>query len=322
MTEASSLDDRNPVASPATTSPNIWFYEDQTPHRRLSLRARRVLEDYATKFQQLTVLELYDWGTTLVLDGCVQMCEGDEFMYHEMLVHPPLFSLPKPAIDEGVRVLIIGGGDGGTAREVLKHEGIAHVDLVDIDPDVTKVSKVHFRHIWDMPDGSRLDEDRRLSIHFDDGIEWARHHAEKGTKYHVVLVDSSDPIGPGVGLFSEAFYRNLWTLVPDNGVVAVQSGSPVAQPQVTSLAAKGLRKAFGKSVTYTGIVANYPAGYWSYTGGSKGGHLGPAFKDPEGFRKRYERFVKANGALRYYNPEVHAAAFALPGFVRELVDSA
>jgi spermidine synthase len=304
----------------ATHSPDLWWHENQTDSMRLAFRVDRVVVDRSTRFQRLTILDTSAVGRVLVLDGAVQMTELDEAMYHEMLVHPALMSIPPDRRE--ARVLIVGGGDGGAAREVLKHRWVGHLDLVDIDEEVVEACREHLPGNWKRRDGSTLDDDPRFRIHFGDGFAWAADRARQGATYDVVVVDSTDPVpwGPGRVLFRPEFYHALARLA--TVAVVVQAGSPLYQSEVTTAALQGLRGAFDTTFLYTGPTPTYPGGIWSYAGASPGDAVSATVRDEETFARRIDEIEAQHGPLRCYTRAIHSGAFALPAFVRDLERSA
>jgi len=254
--------------------------------------------------QHICVVQSPVFGRMLLLDGMVMLTEWDEFIYHEMLVHPALFLLPFPR-----KVLVIGGGDGGTVREVLRHPSIEHVDLVEIDPRVIAVAQSYF------PTVAAGFSDPRVHLHHADGAEFVR-SAPSGF-YDAVFVDSTDPTGIAESLFGEAFYSECQRVLHATGVLALQSESPLhpvycqTLPRVHRL----LRPLFRHVASYLASIPTYPTGMWSFTLASRHYHPLEDFS-PTDAQQRIERL---SGKLRYYTAELHRAAFALPGFVQELI---
>ncbi len=254
-----------------------------------------------TPFQEILLLETEDFGKMLVLDGAVQTTERDEFIYHEMIVHPALFTLSR----NPQRVLIIGGGDGGTVREVLKHQPEI-VEMVEIDREVVEFAKKELPSI-----ASHL-EDSRVKLIFDDGREFVK---DKESAYDAIFVDCSDPIGPSKVLYEESFYRDCLKALREGGVFVTQSESPFAQRRIHKRVVDELSKVFNVVRPYLAFIPTYPSGMWSFTFAS--GSLDPLQINPEILGRTYTDFVKRNGKLKYYNPEIHFAAFAIPNFVYE-----
>ena len=256
---------------------------------------------FRTPFQEVLVLNTVDFGKMLVLDGAVQTTERDEFVYHEMIVHPAFFTMNSSP----EKVLVIGGGDGGTVREVLKH-GVKQIDMVEIDREVVEVAKKEFPSI-----ANKL-EDEKVNLIFDDGREFVK---GKENEYDAIIVDCSDPIGPSKVLYEEEFYRDCLKALKENGVFVTQSESPFAQRKVHKQVVNELRKVFEIVRPYLAFIPTYPSGMWSFTFASNS--LDPLGVNPGALGEAYSKFIKENGKLKYYNPEIHYGAFAIPNFVYE-----
>jgi len=256
---------------------------------------------FRTPFQEVMILNTVDFGKMLVLDGAVQTTEKDEFVYHEMIVHPAFFTmncLPE-------KVLVIGGGDGGTVREVLKH-GVKQVDLVEIDREVVEVARKEFPSI-----ASKL-EDERVNLIFDDGREFVK---SKKDEYDAIIVDCSDPVGPSKVLYEEEFYRDCVKALKKGGVFVTQSESPFAQREIHKRVVNELMRVFEIVRPYLAFIPTYPSGMWSFTFASN--DLDPLGVNPGALGESYRKFIEENGKLKYYNPEIHYGAFAIPNFVYE-----
>lgn len=289
----------------------LWFTERQTPSVAFSCRVVRTLDVRRTVYQDLAVLETEPFGRMLVLDGAIQLTLADEFIYHEMLAHVPLFAHGRPR-----RVLVVGGGDGGTVREVLRHPEVEEVVLAEIDPEVVEACRRHF------PELASSIDDPRVRLCLGDGIA---HVAEHPGEYDVILVDSTDPVGPAVGLFSESFYAGCRRALRPGGLMAAQTESPVFHADLIARAFSRMRAVFPVTRLYLAPVPTYPGGLWSFTIGSTGpdpadpwgGHQ-PRGREDEGTTGPRGGFL----ATRYYTPEVHRAAFALPAFVQQILSAA
>ena len=250
-----------------------------------ALQVGDILYDHRSAFQRVQVVTSPVFGRMLVLDDAVQTTERDEHVYHEMLVHLPMALHPDPR-----RVLIIGGGDGGTLDEVLKHP-VAATTMVEIDREVVEVSRAFLPSI-----AGRAFDDPRGRLLIDDGIAFV-----KGTdeRFDVILVDSTDPKGPGVALFSEEFYRGCRRILTPSGVISVQSGSLLYQRDLMDLVARHLRAVFPVVAPYWAAIPAYPGTLWSFT-------LAAPQGDPHHPRQL------SIPRLRYYSPAVHQAALRLP----------
>lgn len=269
-----------------------WFCEENTPGYSVQWRVLQLLHKETTPFQELIIADLAEWGRTLILDGAVQYTEKDEFIYHEMMAHVPLMIHPRPR-----KVLIVGGGDGGTLREVLKHSEVERVDLVEIDRRVVETSKAY------LPGVAAGFEDPRVKVKIADGIQYVQ---ETEQKYDVVLVDSSDPVGPAIQLYSRAFYMDVYNVLADDGMLVAQSESPLYYAQIFGSIVSHLNSIFPIARVYLAAVPTYVSGPWAFTIASK-------ICDP--LHLADDRAII--DGLKYYNKHIHRAAFALPQFIRE-----
>jgi spermidine synthase len=277
-----------------------WLLDQGSPDITTAFRISRLLHEEQTAYQHLEIYESPAFGRMLVLDGAVQTTERDEFIYHEMLVHPALCTHPAPK-----RVLIIGGGDGGALEEALKHP-LDRATLVEIDEAVVRTSRQYLPGV-----ACRAFDDPRASVVIGDGIAYA---AETPARFDVVLVDSTDPQGPATGLFSPDFYGTIARRLTPGGIVTVQSGSAIYQRDLIRSVRRTLRPFFPIVRTYVAAVVEYPGTLWSFTLGS----LGP---DPlavaqDAIARRTEGF-----GLRYYTSDGHHAAFSPPPFLRDATES-
>lgn len=263
-------------------------------------RVDAVLHDERSAFQRVRVIENLDFGRMLILDDAVQTTERDEFIYHELLAHVPLCTHPAPR-----RVLIIGGGDGGLLREVLRHP-IEHATMVEIDRAVIDAT---LRWIPSIPANCYADPRARLLV--DDGIRFVR---ESGEHFDVAMVDSTDPKGPSLGLFSSEFYGQMAALLGASGVLAVQSGSPLYQQDLIAMVQQHMAPHFRWVRTYLGAVPTYPGVFWTFTLGSSG--RDPAGVNPEELVERMRQIP-----TRYYLPAAHHGLFAPPPFLQSAMSA-
>jgi len=261
----------------------------------LSYEIKKKLYDKMSRFQHIEVYKTKERGNLMVLDGCFMLTENEEFVYHEMIVHLPLFAHPEPE-----KVLIIGGGDGGTAREVLKHKTVKHVDFVEIDEDVYKVSKKYFKTLT-----KGLERDKRLNFLFGDGIKFV---AETDNKYDVILIDSTDPSDISGGLFTDEFYKNAKKTLNKNGIIVAQSEDPFYDQNIIGRLHKRLKNIFKKVWLYLAFIPTYPSGCWSFTFVSDD-------LSPEIIRNKKSKI----SGLKYYNKGIHKGALKLPEFVKEII---
>jgi spermidine synthase len=232
----------------------------------------------------------------------VMLSERDEFVYHEMISHVAMFTHPDPK-----RVLIIGGGDGGTAREVLKHPSVEQVDMVEIDKTVVDASKLHFPGVGDF-------DNPKLRVLYEDGIAFVKQVSEA---YDVIIIDGSDPVGPAEGLFEKDFYRFCLEALSDDGVLTAQTESPWVESYYPSMKKvfHALDDLFPVSGMYLSYIPLYPAGMWSMACASK--QEEPLSRETDA---RIENGKEVLSGLRYYNRDVHRGAFALPNFVKQITE--
>jgi len=272
---------------------DMWMTEYQTPDLRLGLRMKSVLRNLQTPYQHLLVVDTEQYGRALVLDGAIQLTEKDEFTYHEMMVHVAMCSHPEPA-----DVLVIGGGDGGSIREILRHDTLRKAVLVDIDEKVIQASRDFF------PGVSCGLEDPRVEVKPMDALEFIK---GRESCFDVIVVDSTDPVDFAEGLFREPFYGDVFNALREDGMMVAQTESPFAEPRLLREAVAEMKKVFPVVKVFWGAMPTYPTGMWTYTIGSKA-------RDPESVLR------EAPAGTRYYTGAIHKAAFALPPFVAELLE--
>lgn len=264
----------------------------------LSLAIRRKVHEEQTPFQRIEVYETETFGNLLVIDGFAMLSQRDNFLYHEMMAHPALFSHPNPR-----DVLIIGGGDCGTLREVLKHETVARVDQVEIDERVTRVAEQFF------PELCSANNDPRARLHFTDGIRWVREAPD--ASHDVIIVDSTDPIGPAAGLFRSPFYGECLRILRRGGILVHQSESPLVHAHLIRSMRSEMREAgFRSLLTINFPQCIYPSGWWSAT---------LAGRDNPLTSIRETDIADRTFPTRYYNLPIHQAAMAQPEFFREAI---
>ncbi|WP_312193719.1 polyamine aminopropyltransferase [Exiguobacterium sp.] len=273
----------------------LWFTEHQTEDYGITFRVNHVYESEQTEFQRLEMVETDEFGTMLLLDGMVMTTDKDEFVYHEMVAHVPLFTHPNPK-----SVLVVGGGDGGVIREVLKHLSVEKAVLVEIDGKVIEYSKKYLPNI-----AGGLD-DARVEVIVGDGF---MHIAEAENEYDVIMVDSTEPVGPAVNLFTKGFYSGISKALKEDGIFVAQSDNPWFTPDLIRDVQRDVKEIFPITKLYIANVPTYPSGLWTFTIGSK--KHDPLAVAPE-------RFHEID--TKYYTPELHTAAFALPKFVKDLTN--
>ncbi|WP_226036262.1 polyamine aminopropyltransferase [Aquibacillus saliphilus] len=272
---------------------SLWFTEKQTKDFGITAKINKSLHSEKTDFQQLDMLETEEWGNMLVLDDMVMTTTKDEFVYHEMVAHVPLFTHPNPK-----HVLVVGGGDGGVIREILKHKSIEKATLVEIDGKVIEYSKKYLPEI-----AGELDNPR-VEVKVDDGF---MHIAKSEREYDVIMVDSTEPVGPAVNLFSKGFYSGISKALKDDGIFVAQTDNPWFKADLIHQVYHDVSEIFPVTRLYTANIPTYPSGLWTFTIGSK-------IHDP--LKVKAERFEEID--TKYYTDELHYAAFALPKFVKDL----
>ena len=276
------------------------MYHEITPDGYgIAIKKVKTLFEGKSDFQDVEVFESEGLGNVLTLDGLMMTTERDEYFYHELIVHIPMLTHKNPE-----NILVIGGGDGGTIREVLKHKSVKKVDLCEIDGMVIDVSKKY------LPTISKDLDNKKVKIYVEDAIEFIKN---KKNCYDVVLIDSTDPMGPGEGLFTVDFYTNVKNSLKAGGIVVPQSESPFAQSDSFVKVYKLLRKVFKNVAPYCFPVITYPSGYWSWAFCSDDVDI-PNF-DTKLDEKRASEIEKQ---CKIYNSKFHKGVFAVPNFVREL----
>ncbi len=280
---------------------NRWYEEVMHPGLSFKLEASGVLYDSETEHQRVVIFENPVVGLVMTLDNIVQTTQGDEFIYHEMLAHVPIL-----AHGAARKVLIIGGGDGGMLEEVLKHAAIERATMVEIDASVVDLAKRHLRPIC----GAAF-EDPRTELVIADGVDFVAHAK---SRYDVIIIDSTDPVGPGEVLFQEDFYRNCRRCLAPGGILVTQNGVPFLQgPELTdSLAC--FRRLFANATCYLATIPTYFGGPMAF--GWASDDPAPLRVTPDTLR---ERFAAADIETGYYTPEVHLGAFALPPYIARLI---
>jgi len=282
-----------------------WFFEKETPRSsvlvKFGIAVKELLHSEQTEYQHLEIYETEQFGRMLVLDGMVQTTEADEFIYHEMIAHAPAFLHGNPK-----KALVIGGGDGGTVRELLKHKSIESVVMVEIDRKVVELSK---KFIPSISAGSLDNEKVRLI--FDDGMKFLKETEEI---FDLVVADLSDPTGPAEKLISSEFYGLVRERLRENGVVSVQSGSLTYQHELTAEIRANLADHFKKIYVHHFVVPTYESGEFSVTIATNSESANP---DINLLR---ERLAKSKiGGLKFYSPEQHVASSWLPSYLEDKI---
>ncbi len=273
-----------------------WFTETcDECGSAFSLKIKTKLHDEKTPYQHLEVYQTETFGNLMVLDGCIMLSTRDNFIYHEMMTHPALFGHADPR-----RVAIIGGGDCGCLKQCLKHDGVEKVTQIDIDPAVTRASQLYF------PELCVSNDDPRAELLFEDGIAWIK-NAEPGS-LDLIVIDSTDPVGPAVGLFSEAFYGDCYRALGADGLLVAQSESPLLHKRLIQDMTAAMRAAgFAEVHQLYFPQCVYPSGWWTAT---------VAASSAGKFDKNGCRALKKSFETVYYNNLIHKAALAIPEFMK------
>jgi spermidine synthase len=283
------------ISSSDSSFLDLWYQERHNDEISLGLHIKGVLHSVQSPFQRVDILETSGFGRIMTLDGLMMVTERDEFVYHEMISHVALLAHPNPK-----KVLVIGGGDGGTLREVLRHDCIEEAVLCEIDGEVVEAARKYLPFV-----AVGLNHPR-AKIHIGDGVEFVK-QSEAGS-FDVVIVDSTDPIGPGVGLFSGAFYKEVRRTLKPGGIVMAQCESPWENAIDLKKVYGNLKEAFSGVYAMTGTIPTYPFGYWSWAFASDTVHP---------FEKiDFSRAAAIEKAAKYYNTDMHRAAFSLPNFLK------
>jgi len=275
---------------------DLWFTEEQTRYLKLSFQVKEVLENKHSHYQNIAVLDTENFGKVLILDGYIQVTQLDEFIYHEMIAHVPLITHENPE-----NVLIIGGGDGGTAREALKHPTVKKITLVEIDREVVEVCRRLF------PETSASLEDSRIEVICEDGFSFLKNTP---VNYDVIIVDSTEPVGPAQSLFSYDFYQTAKKALQDKGIVVAQTESPFYNRELLQQSLNHVKNLYPLAGLYLAPIPSYPGGLWSFTLGSKG-------NDPRQINYTETCFLKH---CQYYSQEIHKNSFILPPYFEKFME--
>lgn len=281
--------------------PEKWFFESLYPDIKLGLKVTKTIYRGKSKFQNIKILETPRFGTVLVLDGVIQTTSDDEFIYHEMMTHIPMFAHPNPET-----VLIIGGGDGGVLREVLKHKTVKKVTLVEIDKKVIEYSEKYLKSI-----AKNSFRSSKLELVIEDGAEFVK---DKKGIYDIAIIDSPDPIGPARVLFQKKFYTDIYNALKSNGIMVRQSGSTFLQKEELRQNYKILSKIFPYNAVYTAAIPTYIGGLFSFIFSSK--KVNP---EKLNSKKIADRYQKLKIKTKYYNPQVHTASFQIPNYIKDII---
>ena len=277
----------------------LWFSEQHTPNVKFSLKVDRQLYSEKSEFQRIDIFDSAEFGRMLVLDGKIMMTEKDEFIYHEMIAHVPMCANP-----EIKKVLLVGGGDGGTARELLKYDTIEKIDLVEIDETVVRACKKF------IPQTAACLDNPKVKIFFEDGLKFIRRIENE---YDLIIVDPTDPFGPGEGLFTREFYGNCRHALKDDGIMVNQQGSPFYKHDAEAMQRSHQRIAstFPISRVYQAHIPTYAAGYWLFGFASKKYHPVDDFDAGS--------WNLLGLKTRYYTTRLHRGSFCLPAYLEEML---
>ncbi len=280
----------------------LWYTEQHTDNVRFSIKVDKPLYSGQSEFQRIDVFNSKEFGNFLTLDGLMMVTEKDEFIYHDMIVHVPMATNPKIK-----NVLVIGAGDGGTVRELTRYSTIENIDMVEIDKMVVDVCREYF------PQTACKLDDPRVRLYFEDGLKFVR---SKENTYDLIIVDSTDPFGPGEGLFTKEFYGNCYKALKDDGILVNQHESSYYEEYAKSMqrAHKRIREIFTTCRVYQAHIPTYPSGYWLF---------GFASKTYDPLTDLDEQAWNSLGLkTKYYNTDIHKGSFALPNYVLDLLVNA
>ena len=277
-----------------------WYFEQHDAHTKFGMQYKTHLESVRSEYQQIDFYETYDFGVIFTLDGILMLTQRDEFIYHEMLIHPAMAVNP----DAG-RVLMIGGGDGCGVRELLRYPGITHIDVAEIDGQVVKLCKKH------LPGADEALSNKKVHVHITDGVKFVK---ENKGGYDLVIVDSTDPIGVGAGLFTVGFYKDCMAALKEGGILVNQHESPFYAGDAREMVRthKKLKQIFPVCMVYQFHMPTYASGHWLFGFSSKTRH--PLRDVQPG------RWSALKIPARYYNAALHMGCFALPTYVLKQLD--
>lgn len=275
----------------------LWYTEQHTENVRFSIRVEKQLVSMQSEFQRIDIFESKEFGKILTLDGCLMITEKDEYIYHDMITHIPMATNPNIK-----KVLVIGAGDGGTVRELTRYHSIEQIDMVEIDEYVVKLCKEY------IPQTAEKLEDSRVHIYYEDGLKFVR---RKRNEYDLIIVDSTDPFGPGEGLFTKEFYGNCYNALTEDGILVNQHESTFYDSYSNSMkrAHQRIKELFPIAKVYQAHIPTYPSGHWLFGFASK------KYDPIQDFDK--DSWNNLGLKTRYYNTELHIGAFAIPNNVKE-----
>lgn len=279
----------------------LWYTEQHTDDVRFSIKVEKQIFSAQSDFQRVDVFESKEFGRFFTLDGLMMVTQKDEFIYHDMIVHVAMATNPNIK-----KVLVIGAGDGGTVRELTRYKTIEQIDMVEIDKMVVDISLEYFEQT-----SCKLN-DSRVNLFFEDGLKFVRN---KVGEYDLIIVDSTDPFGPGEGLFTKEFYGNCFKALNEEGILVNQHESPYYEDYAVSMkrAHKRVKEFFPICSVYQAHIPTYPSGHWLFGFASK------KF-DPKTFDAKAWNDLGLQ--TKYYNTDLHLGCFALPNYVKEMLEQA
>lgn len=274
----------------------LWYTENHSENVKFSIKIQEHLYHYKSKYQEIDFFISEEFGIVFTLDGLIMVTEKDEFIYHDMISHVPM------AVNPNIKsVLVIGGGDGGTVRELTRYDGIKKIDLVEIDEVVIKKCQQF------LPQTSSKLIDNRVNIIIEDGVDFIK---SKEAEYDLIIIDSTDPIGPGEGLFTKCFYMNCYKALKEDGILINQHESPYYDIDKKNMnrAHQRIKDTFEIAEVYQFHMPTYPSGHWLFGFASKKYHPIIDLNRTEWLKNQLE--------TKYYNLDLHIGAFALPTYVK------
>ena len=290
------------MSGPDMRNMELWFSEPHTKNVKLSIKIEKQIYCDKSKFQRIDIFDTVEFGKILVLDGYLMLTEKDEFIYHEMITHVPMAVHPDVQ-----KVLVIGAGDGGTIRELTRYEQITQIDMVEIDEMVVAACRKY------LPQTASKLSDPRLNIIYADGLKFVRTQQDY---YDLIIVDSTDPFGPGEGLFTREFYGNCFKALKSDGIMVNQHQSPFYDEDKveTQKAHRRIVNSFPISRVYQAHIPSYPSGYWLFGFASKKYHPVDDINA--------QRWNNRQIDTRYYTTNLHKGCFALPAYVERMLERA
>lgn len=277
----------------------FWFMENHTDNVIMSIKVKEQIYSEVSDYQRIDIFESEEFGRVLALDGIINLTEKDEFIYHEMITHIPMAVHPHPE-----RVLVVGAGDGGVLRELTKYDTVRHIDLVEIDAALVAACREH------LPTTAVGYEDERVTVHNRDALRYLRRLEDT---YDLIIIDSSDPTGPGEILFTKEFYGSCYKALKNDGIMVNQHESPFYSYESAAMmrSYRRIKGLFPVLRIYQAHIPSYPSGHWLFGFASK--KYDPIVDFDE------QRWLAQRIKARYYNPELHRGTFCLPTYVKEML---